>query len=84
MSTTDTITCGKTAAHTAALRDLVAVYDARRALPDSATEVERDHVDAACAAASAHVDVHEALAEWEEAKQALADAAVRAAAAVKA
>lgn len=59
----------KTAAHLAALRDLATAgrlsYEARESGAPAAVQAARQ---AAVAATSAEVDVHEALAAWQEAK----------------
>lgn len=73
----DLTTMKITAAHAAAIDELRNIYRSRRVLPYTASDSERDRVDAACDAASAHVDVHEALAKWEESKQVLAAASMK-------
>jgi hypothetical protein len=67
----------KTEAHLAALRDLVSAANANVANRENgASPARQAHSQAALEAAVAHVAVHEALAEYAEAKEALNAAAI--------
>ncbi len=63
------------AAHRAAILELTLANAAHKALPVPTPKLHGEHAFAAVVAAEAHVRVHEALAAWETAKQAVFDAA---------
>jgi len=76
MSNPTTPPADLTEAHKAALNELKAAHAARQRVVNDATKpstdaswhLEYNAADAAIDAANAHVEVHEALVAWEEAK----------------